>query len=81
VLNVSAETFAQLGYKLGDLVPIMLAGKRYVFSFVKTFSDMPVSKELFYIDSRSRLSLGIDQGNFSETYKVGEGTELTIPKK
>ena len=81
VLNVPAETFTQLGYKLGDRVPLTLAGKSYIFPFVKTFSDVPVGKELFYIDSRGRLSLGIDQGNFSSTYKVGEGAELTIPRK
>jgi hypothetical protein len=80
VLNVPAETFAQLGYKLGDLVPIELAGKRYVFPLVKTFSDVPVGKELFFIDSRGRLSIGIDQGNFARSYKVGEGAVLTIPK-
>ncbi len=81
VLNVPAETFAKLGYKIGDKVPVDLNGKHYVFPFVKTFSDVPVGKELFYIDSRGRLSLGIDQRNFSETYKVGEGAELTISKK
>src|ERR1035437_6038423 len=77
VLNVPAETFAQLGYKLGDRIPIELAGKQYVFPFVKTFSDEPVGKALFFIDSRGRLSIGIDQGNFSKTYMVGEGAELT----
>ena len=81
VLNVPAETFAKLGYKPGDLVPVTLAGKSYTIPFVKTFSDVPVGKELFFIDSRGRLSVGIDQGNFSTTYKVGEGAELTIPKK
>src|SRR5271165_2537852 len=81
VLNVPSETFAQLGYRRGDLVPIELAGKRYVFPLMKTFSDVPVGKELFYIDSRGRLSLGINQRNFAETYKVGEGAALTIPKK
>ena len=81
VLNVPAEIFAQLGYKLGDRVPIELAGKQYAFPFVKTFSDVPVGRELFFIDSRGRLSIGIDQGNFSKTYMVGEGAELTIPKK
>ena len=81
VLNVPSETFAQLGYKLGDRVPITLDGKSYAFPFVKTFSDVPVGKELFYIDSRGRLSLGINQRNFSETYKVGEGAALTIAKK
>ncbi|MGD0730103.1 MAG: SAM-dependent chlorinase/fluorinase [Terracidiphilus sp.] len=81
VLNVPAATFRQLGYKLGDLVPVTLAGKQFAFPFVKTFSDVPVGKELFYIDSRGRLSLGIDQGNFSLTHKVGEGADLSIPKK
>jgi S-adenosylmethionine hydrolase len=81
VLNVPGETFAQLGYKIGDPVPVTLAGKAYVFPFVKTFSDVPVGKELFYIDSRGRLSLGINQRNFSATYKVGEGAELAIPRK
>jgi S-adenosylmethionine hydrolase len=60
---------------------VTLAGKNYTIPFVKTFSDVPVGKELFYIDSRGRLSLAIDQGNFSTTHQVGEGAELTIPKK
>jgi S-adenosylmethionine hydrolase len=81
VLNVPAETFARLGYKLGDEVPIVLDGKSYTFPLVKTFSDVPVGKELFFIDSRGRLSIGINQRNFAETYKVGEGAQLTIPKK
>jgi hypothetical protein len=40
-----------------------------------------VGKELFYIDSRGRLSLGINQRDFAQTYKVGEGAQLLIPKK
>jgi hypothetical protein len=81
ILNIPAETFRQLGYKLGDLVPVTLDGTHYTFPFVKTFSDVPVGKELFYIDSRGRLSLSINQRNFAETYKVGEGAKLTIPRK
>ena len=81
VLNVPAELFRELGYKLGDTVPVELAGKRYAFPFVKTFSDVSVGKELFYIDSRGRLSLGINQRNFAETYKVGADAKLFIPVK
>jgi hypothetical protein len=81
VLNVPSETFHQLGYNLGDQVPVTLDGKQYSFPFVKTFSDVPVGKELFYIDSRGRLSIGINQRNFAETYKAGEGSTLLIPKK
>jgi hypothetical protein len=81
VLNVPAETFAQLGYKLGDTVPLTLAGKSYAFPFVKTFSDVPVGMDLFYIDSRGRLGLATNQGDFSAIHKTGEGAELTIPRK
>lgn len=81
VLNVPAETFANLGYRLGDQVPVELAGKSYIFPFVKTFSDVPVGRELFYIDSRGRLGISINRGHFSETYKVGEGAQITIPRK
>jgi len=81
VFNVPAETFARLGYKLGDQVPVTFAGKSYIFPFVKTFSDVPVGKELFYIDSRGRLGLAINRGDFSAVYKLGAGAELTIPKK
>jgi S-adenosylmethionine hydrolase len=81
VLNVPRETFATLGYQLGDMVPVTLDGKKYEFPFVKTFSDVPVGKPLFYIDSRGRLSMGINQRDFSATYKAGEGSKLEIPKK
>lgn len=81
VLNVPADTFAKLGYHLGDTVPITLDGRDYAFPFHKTFGDVPVGKPLFYIDSRGRLSLGINQRNFFETYKVPGHADLFIPKK
>jgi S-adenosylmethionine hydrolase len=81
VLNVPAETFATLGYKLGDSVPLKLAGHSYQFPFVKTFSDVAVGQPLLYIDSRGRLSMGINQRNFSVQYGVQAPAEVFIPKK
>jgi S-adenosylmethionine hydrolase len=81
VLDASAEAFARLGYRLGDLVPVTLAGKSYRFPFVKTFSDVPVGRELFYIDSRGRLGLGINQRDFAKAYALGAGAELLIPPR
>jgi S-adenosylmethionine hydrolase len=81
ILNLPAETFARLGYKVGDAVPVDLDGRRHVFPLEKTFSDVPVGRALFYVDSRGRLSLGIDQGDFAGTYKVGEGAAVFIPRK
>ena len=81
VLNVPADTFAKLGYRVGDTVPVTLDGHDYQFPFQKTFSDVPVGKPLFYIDSRGRLSVGINQRNFAETYKVEPSAKLFIPTK
>ncbi|MBV8632298.1 MAG: SAM-dependent chlorinase/fluorinase [Silvibacterium sp.] len=81
VLNVPADTFAKLGYQLGDIVPVTLNGHEYQFPFKKTFSEVPIGKPLFYIDSRGRLSLGINQRNFADIYKVGPSAKLFIPSK
>jgi S-adenosylmethionine hydrolase len=81
VLNVPAETFARLGYVVGDVVPVEVAGKKYALPFVKTFSDVPVGTGLLYIDSRGRLSVGINQRDFAETNAVQTGASVVIPMK
>jgi S-adenosylmethionine hydrolase len=81
VLNVPAGTFSKLGYRIGDTVPVTLNARQYKFPFAKTFGDVPVGEPLFFIDSRGRLSLGINRRNFAEVYKVTPPAELTIPGK
>jgi hypothetical protein len=81
VLNVPADTFAKLGYSVGDRVPVTIAGEAYTLPFVKTFSDVPVGDGLLYIDSRGRLSVGIDQGNFAKVHHVTPPVALEIPAK
>jgi S-adenosylmethionine hydrolase len=81
VLNVPAESFAKLGYKVGDRVPVTIAGQAYTLPFVKTFSDVPMGDGLLYIDSRGRLSVGIDQGNFAEVHHVTPPADIEIPVK
>lgn len=81
VLDVPQEMFAKLGYQIGDTVPVILNGKSYEFPLHKTFSDVGVGKPLFYIDSRGRLALAINQGNFAEAYRIVPPAQLFIPKK
>jgi S-adenosylmethionine hydrolase len=81
VLNVPAESFSKLGYSVGDRVPVTIAGEAYTLPFVKTFSDVPVGDGLLYIDSRGRLSVGIDQGNFAKVHHVMPPVALEIPAK
>jgi S-adenosylmethionine hydrolase len=63
------------------VVPVEIGGKRYELPFVKTFSDVPVGKGLLYIDSRGRLSVGINQRNFAEINAVAAEAEVVIPRK
>jgi S-adenosylmethionine hydrolase len=81
VLNVPAESFAKLGYKLGDTVPVQLDGHTYELPFVKTFSDVAIGKPLVYIDSRGRLSLGINQRSFAVTYGIQPPADIAIARK
>lgn len=79
ILNVSKDEFAQLGYAFGEKVPVTLDGKPYVFAFVKTFSDVPVGTPLFFIDSRGRLSLAVNQESFAQRFAIKPPVKFTIP--
>ncbi len=81
ILNIPSETFAKLGYHLGDPVPVTIDGHTYTVPFVKTFSDVPVGSPLLYIDSRGRVALSLNQRNFAEKYNVTPGLAVSIPMK
>jgi S-adenosylmethionine hydrolase len=81
ILNVPSTFFAKLGYHLNDTVPATIDGHDYSFPFVKTFSDVPVGSPLFYIDSRGRLALSVNQRSFADQYHVAPGMKVSIPAK
>jgi S-adenosyl-L-methionine hydrolase (adenosine-forming) len=81
VTNVDSEQFLKLGYQRGDEVPITIGEQKMSLPFAKTFSDVPLQQPLFYVDSRGRLGLAINQGNFSQKYGVNANTEFFIPRK
>jgi S-adenosylmethionine hydrolase len=80
VTNITHADFAQLGYSLGQAVRFKLAGKPLQIPFVKTFSDVPLGQPLFYIDSRGRLGLAVNQGSFASKYEVNAPATLDIER-
>jgi len=70
VTNITAEDFEKLNYQLRQMVHARIQSRDMKIPFVKTFSDVPLNKPLFYIDSRGRLGIAINQGNFSKTYRI-----------
>ena len=81
ITNISAEMFEQINYQAGEMIHARIGEREFHFPFVKTFSDVPVSKPLFYIDSRGRLGLAINQGNFADAYKIHPPLSIVIYRK
>ncbi len=81
VSNVPGDNFKSLGYNLGDKVRIEINKKLVILPYAKTFMDVPVGDSLLYIDSRDRVSISINQGNYSKKFNVEPPAPLFIPRK
>ena len=81
--NVDKATFQKLNIKNGDLLQVKIFQNNQLvidhkMPFVQTFSDVAEGKDLCYLNSLLNVSVGINQQNFSETYKVFSGAEWTV---
>jgi S-adenosylmethionine hydrolase len=81
VTNVSKEDFESLGYALADKVTLQVNKKPITLPYVKTFMNVPVGESLLYIDSRSRVGIAINQGDYSKKFGVTPPAVVFIPKK
>jgi S-adenosylmethionine hydrolase len=70
VTNIKAEDFEKMNYKIKQMVHARIQSRDVQIPFVKTFSDVPLGKPLFYIDSRGRLAAAVNQGNFAKSYRI-----------
>lgn len=81
ISNIEGEDFLKLGYALGDKVTVTLGVRQFVVPFVKTFSDVPPGQPLLYINSRGRVGLAINQGNYSAANHITPPAAIFIPRK
>lgn len=81
VTDIPGEEFKKLGYSLGDKLRIEINKKPVVLPYVKTFMDVPVGDTLLYIDSRGRVGIAINQGNYSKKFAVEPPGNIFIPRK
>ena len=84
--NVDQATFQKLGVASGDkLVVTIRHGQQTVVTETavlgNTFSDVPVGRPIAYFNSLLNFSLGINQGSFSDHYKVYSGADWSITIK
>jgi S-adenosylmethionine hydrolase len=81
VSDIPGEEFKKLGYVLGDKILVQLNKKPFSVPYAKTFMDVQVGEPLLYVDSRGRMSLALNQRNFSEVNKIVPPGTIFIPRK
>ena len=81
VTNIPAEDFQKLGYSVGDRIVVRVGQQEITMPYHKTFSDVPTGQPLLYLDSRGRVGLAVNQGDFSREYKLRPTIPIFIPRK
>lgn len=81
ITDIPGDEFKKLGYALGDRITVELNKKPFTAPYRKTFMEVSVGEPLLYIDSRGRVGLAINQGNFSMVNKITPPAPIFIPKK
>jgi S-adenosylmethionine hydrolase len=81
ISDIQADDFRALGYEVGDKVSFQLNGKSVVLPFGKTFMDVPVGDSLLYQDSRGRIAIAVNQGNYSKKFGIDPPAIIFVPRK
>lgn len=81
ITNITRQDFASLGYALDDKVTLQLNKKPVTLPYAKTFMNVSVGDPLLYIDSRGRVGIAINQGNYSRKFGIEPPASIFIPRK
>ncbi|HET9802004.1 MAG TPA: SAM-dependent chlorinase/fluorinase [Candidatus Acidoferrum sp.] len=81
ITDIQGDDFRALGYAVGDKVSFQLNSKTLVLPFGKTFMDVPVGDALLYQDSRGRIGIAVNQGNYSKKFAIEPPAKVFFPRK
>jgi hypothetical protein len=81
VTNILGDEFKKLGYSLNDKVPVKINNKPVTVPYVKTFMNVPVGESLLYIDSRGRVGIANNEGNYAKKFNFTPPGKISIPRK
>ena len=81
ITDIPGDEFKKLGYNLGDKLRVEINKKPVTLPYVKTFMDVPVGDSLLYIDSRGRVGIANNEGNYSKKFGVTAPGTIFIPRK
>jgi S-adenosylmethionine hydrolase len=81
ITDIQGDDFKKLGYTFEDKITLKIDKKQYTFPYEKTFMGVPVGQPLVYIDSRGRVGIAVNQGDFSKKYGVSPPVPIFISRK
>jgi S-adenosyl-L-methionine hydrolase (adenosine-forming) len=81
ITDIPGDEFKSLAYRLGDRVPLLINQKPLTLPYVKTFMEIPVGEPLLYVDSRGRVGIAVNQGNYSKMFDITPPGTIFIPRK
>ncbi|HEY8715323.1 MAG TPA: SAM-dependent chlorinase/fluorinase [Candidatus Acidoferrum sp.] len=81
ITNIPGEEFKKLGYTLGEKLTVFIDKKPVTLPYVKTFHDVAIGELLLYIDSRGRVGIADNEGNYAKTYNYTPPGTIFIPRK
>jgi S-adenosylmethionine hydrolase len=81
ITDIPGDEFKKLAYRLGDKVPLLLDKKPVTLPYAKTFMEVPVGEALLYVDSRGRVGIAVNQGNYSKLFGVTPPASVFIARK
>jgi len=81
ITDIPGDEFNKLAYRFGDKVPLLLNKQPAALPYVKTFMDAPVGEPLLYVDSRGRVGIAVNQGNYSKQFGVTPPASIFIARK
>jgi hypothetical protein len=81
ITDIPGDEFKKLGYNLGDKIQVQIDKKPVTVPYVRTFMDVPVGDSLLYIDSRGRVGIANNEGNYSKKFNFTPPGTIFIPRK
>ncbi|HKW63406.1 MAG TPA: SAM-dependent chlorinase/fluorinase [Candidatus Acidoferrum sp.] len=81
ITDIPGDEFKRLAYRLGDKVPLLIDKKPVTLPYAKTFMEVSVGEALLYVDSRGRVGIAVNQGNYSKQSGVTPPASIFIPRK
>jgi S-adenosylmethionine hydrolase len=81
ITDIPGDEFKKLGYNFGDKIVMQINKKPVTLPYVRTFMDVAVGDSLLYIDSRGRVGIANNEGNFSKKFNITPPGTVFIPRK